>query len=435
MNQWMIYGIDSLVAVFEMYMLMLFYQGFFEAKEVKSWKKWSIYSLGVLVILGWSIYYKNTLSLLLVVFVVVIIVGKLLFEVNFLQNILFGILFLGIMIVGEIIFVVLMSLITEGEITVMLINPPIYFIAFLGSKFSSFILIKLILDFFKIKMGLMTIKNLFLILCFPVASLTIMFLLSKILKPETEKGLMILALIGMSFLVISNILIFYVMEKIGQTEYQKGYYHFLKNQLEQQKIYYRELEVFQKDVYKLWHDMRNRMIALEGYMKNNDKIRFNEEVEKFSEEFEGIENPETTGYHGIDAILNAKIKVMERSGIRFNKKIKFPKILEIEEMDLAILIGNLLDNGIEALLKQENEEKILEFYINTDVNNIFITTRNNVENDFNIRKIETKKERRERHGVGLEKIKLIAEKYDGELSLSCENNCFIAQIFLVNLPK
>lgn len=102
----------------------------------------------------------------------------------------------------------------------------------------------------------------------------------------------------------------------------------------------------------------------------------------------------------------------------------------IEDIDLCVLLGNILDNAIEAC--EKSSEKNIEVSIYSDSTKLIITVINNI--DFSVLndnpELNTSKTDISSHGYGVKTIKSIAEKYNGQASFYEENNKFVCQINL-----
>ena len=92
------------------------------------------------------------------------------------------------------------------------------------------------------------------------------------------------------------------------------------------------------------------------------------------------------------------------------------------------MLGNLLDNSIEASEKEDNP--FIEVRIKTIKNTLIIAISNkcsSISTSF-----ETSKPDKMFHGIGLRSVKKIVNKYNGEFSTEYLDNTFIAKV-MINL--
>lgn len=138
-----------------------------------------------------------------------------------------------------------------------------------------------------------------------------------------------------------------------------------------------------------------------------------------------------TGNVRIDAVLNSKLGVAKQHGIHVNAKAIVPRELPVSEVDLCIIIGNLLDNAIEACEKEKDPEKrFIRVYIDILKGQLYIYVSNSMTNE--IRKqgnayLTTKKSG---HGFGLMRVDKVVEKYAGYINRQNEDGVFATEIML-----
>ena len=105
----------------------------------------------------------------------------------------------------------------------------------------------------------------------------------------------------------------------------------------------------------------------------------------------------------------------------------------IENEDIYSLFGNLIDNSIEAVNQLDDNEKIISLKIKQVGNIVSISIKNRykgkiqMENNLPL----SKKEDNIHHGFGMKSIKMVCEKYNGNLKLNIENNIFIVTILFI----
>lgn len=139
-----------------------------------------------------------------------------------------------------------------------------------------------------------------------------------------------------------------------------------------------------------------------------------------------------TGNVLVDAILNSKLSLIQSKKIAVNVKAAVPAELKILEVDLCVIIGNLLDNAMEACLKQsETEDRFIRIYIGIFKGQLYISVSNSVGDE--IKKsgktyISTKGS--DMHGFGLMRVDHIADKYNGYVNRQNEEGVFATEVML-----
>lgn len=133
-----------------------------------------------------------------------------------------------------------------------------------------------------------------------------------------------------------------------------------------------------------------------------------------------------TGIESVDGLIFTKAEKAKEKNISINTKGIVLKNYQLDEIDLCVIIGNLLDNSIEACEKIENKDnrfimfecqQINNYLSLTIVNSILDTT----QLDFDLR---TTKKNKKLHGFGIKNVKEIIKKYDGVMDCGVVDNSF-----------
>ncbi len=138
-----------------------------------------------------------------------------------------------------------------------------------------------------------------------------------------------------------------------------------------------------------------------------------------------------TGILSLDSIVNYKFTIAEKSGISVNSEIAIPYDLNLPSNDLIAIIGNLLDNAVEATSKAE--EKYIKFHLEYFKGTIIIFVKNSFDGRLNISDNTyktTKQDDSAMHGIGLKSIKSAIDNYNGEMVINHTDNEFSVKIIL-----
>ena len=134
----------------------------------------------------------------------------------------------------------------------------------------------------------------------------------------------------------------------------------------------------------------------------------------------------------VDAILNSKLSLIKTKNIQVKAKATVPSQWKISEIDLCVIIGNLLDNAMEACLRLPDEEdRFIRVFIGVLKGQLYLSVSNSAGGE--IRKsgrtyISSKNS--ETHGFGLMRVDRIAAKYNGYVNRQNEEGMFATEILL-----
>lgn len=179
------------------------------------------------------------------------------------------------------------------------------------------------------------------------------------------------------------------------------------------------------------HDYHNHMQKLKAHIAAHqwDAVRIY--LDQLEEDLDRVEVKYQTGNVSLDAILNSKLSLAEKAALEINCKIELCERISIPDIDLCVLVGNLIDNAVEACAALSAEqEKFLRLYICVRKSQLYIAV-TNATNEV-IRRLDqeyiTKK--RGSHGYGLKRIDAIVEKYQGYIRRANEPGVFSTEIML-----
>lgn len=178
------------------------------------------------------------------------------------------------------------------------------------------------------------------------------------------------------------------------------------------------------------HDYHNHIQAMLAMTDNPEELR--KYLWMLNDDLTTVDTVLKTGNVMVDAILNSKLSLIKSKEIYVNAKATVPGQLRISEIDLCAIIGNLLDNALEACLRQsEKEERFIRVYIGILKQQLYICVTNSVGGE--VKKVgrtylSTKDDHT--HGFGLMRIDRLAEKYDGYVNRQNEEGAFATEVML-----
>lgn len=178
------------------------------------------------------------------------------------------------------------------------------------------------------------------------------------------------------------------------------------------------------------HDYHNHiqtLLALSG-----DEVKSREYLLNLNDDLTKVDTVLKTGNVMVDAILNSKLSLINSKNIKVNAKAVVPPELKLSEIDLCVIIGNLLDNAMEACLRQsENEERFIRVFIGVLKNQLYISVSNSVGGKVKKSgKNYISSKNSEIHGFGLLRVDRIAAKYNGYVNRQSEEGVFATEVML-----
>jgi sensor histidine kinase regulating citrate/malate metabolism len=201
--------------------------------------------------------------------------------------------------------------------------------------------------------------------------------------------------------------------------------------------HYDEVENIYRTMRGWKHDFHNHLQAIKAYISTGQIDELLGFCDKLELDLKSVDTVMKTGNVMLDAILGSKLSLAKQRNIEVAAKAAIPGKLQITDVDLCVLIGNLLDNAMEACVKTKNT-KDLEFdrpfiriYIGMKGYHLYICVTNSVYGEIKksgSRFISTKDS--PTHGFGLMRIDKVCEKYGGYCKRNSEPGVFSTEILL-----
>lgn len=289
-----------------------------------------------------------------------------------------------------------------------------------------------------------------------VISLLLCALLRTILFTVDENGVEMVydqypLLLGIlpAILFLSLLSILYGVKLFQDTVYlnrERSNRIVLEKQIGNMQEHIEEMERVYSGIRSMKHDMKNtlsvvlRLAAEKGESENEELQTY---LSELNQTFDSLDFCFKTGNSVIDTLLNMKYHETLRivPDLQFDvKKLLLPSDLVIQSYDIGVILGNALDNAMEACRKLKEKEPEAKTFIRLSSvrkDNLLIFR---IENSFNgtlKRKRqtglpETDKEDKKIHGIGLANIKNTAEKYQGTMDYKIDGRVFILSVMIKN---
>lgn len=178
---------------------------------------------------------------------------------------------------------------------------------------------------------------------------------------------------------------------------------------------------------KLFHDFHNHIGVLRQLLihgRTDEAVQYLDELQTPVQE---MTDTVWTGDETADYLINSKAVTAGENGIEYQVQAEFPRHTNLKSADLCAILGNLLDNALEAAKQiPVPEQKFIRLTIRR-INQMLVIK---VENSFYTPPVKqdgmlkTSKAGNGLHGWGLKSAQTAAEKYDGMVQTSYEGNTF-----------
>ena len=202
----------------------------------------------------------------------------------------------------------------------------------------------------------------------------------------------------------------------------------VKNQTEMYRSVYDNYEVQRKRA----HEYKNQIMCMEALLQKKEYAELEKYITEIGGKLTDADSNINTNNTLIDAIINTKYREMEEQGILRVMKFNEMADLWMDDEDVVVILSNLLNNAIEAC--EKCEEKTVKMKLMKESDDIIISVRNTYNGEIVMKgdEIQTSKNDKAEHGLGIKNVIEAVEKYGGSYSINHDDKEFA---FSICIPK
>ncbi|MDD3168006.1 MAG: GHKL domain-containing protein [Eubacteriales bacterium] len=417
-------GVSIISDIFGAYIIYRFMEVFFDTRKFS--KTVEITSYAVYYIIGTLLFiFMNIPVVLMIYSLVAFFALSYNYESTVKNRILSALFIYSILVIVEIIVGLL-----SGYLNFSLFSADKEYSSAFGMiscRIISFAIVLVMNNFKNIKRGeSVPNSNWFAIALIPVASLYVILLIFQ------AKGISIIQImVSVILILLINFATFYLYDFITAALSDKMQSMLI---LEQNKYYDKQLETIKTSLHTtnaIRHDLKNHMFSIRSLIECGDTKETLNYIAKIMEDIGASKDHSSTGNTVIDSIINFKLQEAVQRGIKANLDLKIPENLNIPSFDMTVILGNLLDNAMIAVYKVK-ENPFINLKIEYDKGRLMIQVANPYEGKIIEENgmILTTHENKENHGIGLQSVKKVIQKYDGIMNIEYCDSIFSVTLFM-----
>ena len=356
-----------------------------------------------------------------------------LFKLKLLSSVLLSLAAFAMGSLAEFVTTIFISVIFSVD-TQTALKDNYYVLGVIMSKFITLIpIIAIRLKRRKSHYGTSTKKTVTLLLV-PVSTIVVLTFYATLTNqfPIQSEALHTASLLCYAVLTVSNIILFDLIDHIYRDAEKDTQLTMARELVHSQQEQYQQLLTHNETVLKLRHDQKNFVI---GLLSELDGDRLDNVRAALRDEYELLTAPADPGNSIVDAVVNAKKETMEAYGITLDTTYQALSCIVVSPIDLAILLGNALDNAIEATRQAEEAERRISLTVKVHNDQLLISIKNPVVGAVDVSNPISAKRGDGSRGFGILSMKSIAEKYSGDVILNCADGVFETHILINNHSK
>ena len=421
-----------LIACFEIYTMDMLFKNM-SKRKLTGMKLLVFMATAITVNTVVSYFFEGTGVMLLGLGVITTFVFALVYSVKIHFAIISSVLYVMLQAGCETVITLLVSMFVGGGTLDFLQDDYLFLGMGLICKFAAFIIIYFVSKKIgKIDLGISKGVSALLIIQ-PIGTVFVTLVMLKC-NYGLEKIPAVLFSIVAILMIASNFVTLFLIHRQKDYVESKAKLSFANEQIKNQLAHYEELYRYQNEIRAFRHDIKNKLLSVSGLLADGQVEKAIEAVKGEADFLDEANNGIiSSGNPAVDAVLQSKLAVAEKKGIKLDFSVKLSGEINVDLLEFGVLIGNALDNAIEATENIEvSTDKTIFVSIITMGGRIVVSVENPVKAEVDTKRIDTAKPDKINHGYGLKSIKTIVQKYDGDVFVSCEGNIFTTSINICN---
>lgn len=268
----------------------------------------------------------------------------------------------------------------------------------------------------------------------PICSIFCLTILYGTIGSVDIKTIYLMALLVCFVLMALNVLLLAFFAYTARINKERTELAAHNERLKMQMRNHQEIRQIYENLRMLRHDLNNHLHTLHGFIGLGEYQKADAYIEEMTEAVDELTSAYCqTGNMALDALISSKAGISRASGISMKVNALVPPRLSIPDNQLTVLLGNLLNNAIDACKKiPEGQDRVIGVDIFYRNKNLFISVKNptNGEEKYAAHRWFTTKQNTFEHGFGLKSIDLIVSQYNGYCTREHKANVFSTQIRL-----
>lgn len=224
--------------------------------------------------------------------------------------------------------------------------------------------------------------------------------------------------------------------RLYETHSELAYeYQQLQEELSERELQKEAVYALHQSGRKLKHDMKNHFMVLSSYLASENYEKAKAYSSEILDKLNAMHSYIETGNTLLNHIINEKFQYArsKEHGIEIKAEIENLSFAVMNSMDFTALLSNMLDNAIEASLKEEENNRKLALFISKKQGYETICVKNKISSSVlekNPDLLSTKQSENDIHGIGILRIKEITERYHGMYDIYEMDGFFCITVFI-----
>lgn len=231
------------------------------------------------------------------------------------------------------------------------------------------------------------------------------------------------------FINIGEILIYYVVTRLILDQNKIIELKERNHRLTMQSVQYEILKNKIAEARRAKHDVRHHIAILQNYLQNKDYDALADYIGEYSDTVPDDTSLKFCENSAANAVLLYFSEKAKKYGISYSVKAEIPQNAGVSETDISVMLGNMIENAIEACKSEKSENKQVVIHANTRGGSLCITVDNTFTGELKFNRdgdfVSTK---HKGMGLGTKSVKSIVESYGGVCRFETKDGMFFASV-------
>lgn len=420
-------GVNAFLSVFLGYLLY----GLFGKPRYSDWRRIAFPAIAVAAFAASLQFLETGFVRFLLLFCITFAVSFL-FSMKTLHRLLYSLLYIALGVIAEGLTAMFVS--TVFSIDISRSAEGLFYILgiFISKLIVLLVIILLRLKRHKSLVGI-SANHVVILLLIPLSTIVLLVLQYNYDYVATLPPLWIWALsIAYLLLVVSNIAVFDYIDSLYQNALDQGKLAATAQIIKEQEKQYIAIQQHYAEIAKFRHDQKNINIGILNALKEgNPSVA----IEHLQECITLLSAPTVRSAGIIHTVVDIKTDEAKEKNILLHFAYHNLQKIAIADIDIAVLLGNALDNAIEATASVPADLRKIDLLITIQNSNLVIYLKNPVSDPVDVKNLTSRKSDSAYHGFGIISMKQIVDKYHGDLVFHCEEHLFETNIVLPNITN
>lgn len=424
MGEEFIYNAAELInVIFENLIMVLFCHQIFERKFRSAVPYIAGYTVTFFVLLVTEFFIEQPSVRTMIAFGVILVIAVFLYYGSAVLKFFVSIYWVMMIYVTDLLFIGILTFMGYGNALQLLQQGTGRMLGMIGIKILDFWMVVYTCRIYKKKAKSLPLKYWILILMMPFFSIVMIKLVFD--ANETDKNVMGFYIVCVGGLIYLNFLVFHYFESYDKQIRLAA----LEKIIEKEEENYQRLAASYNEIRDIRHDLKDQLEVLNHLIENKNYEEAQNHMHRLYHTTENVVSVCYTGNLAVDSIINLKGAYARNHDIRFKTKIKVKQI-DFDTIGLCRILGNILDNAVEACERIDEGEKYIFCMIYQIEKKLMIEV-DNTSLKVDVNHLSTSKENKLIHGIGIRSIKQMAQNMNGHVSYHYEDGIFSIKVVLL----